>query len=110
MKKLLVATLMSAGMLGASAETPREKAEAMLPRLTLDEKISLTMDESPAIPRLGIPEFNWWSEALHGVARAGLATVFAQTIGMAASFDDAVGGETFDIISDDARVEFNVFR
>ena len=89
MKKLLVATLMAAGMLGASAETPREKAEAMLPRLTLDEKISLMMDESPAIPRLGIPEFNWWSEALHGVARAGLATVFPQTIGMAAKIGRA---------------------
>lgn len=110
MKKLLVATLMAAGLLRASAETPREKAEALLPRLTLDEKISLMMDESPAIPRLGIPEFNWWSEALHGVARAGLATVFPQTIGMAATFDDEAVGETFDIISDEARAKFNGFR
>ena len=110
MKKLLVATFMAAGLLGASAETSREKAEAMMPRLTLDEKISLMMDASPAIPRLGIPEFNWWSEALHGVARAGLATVFPQTIGMAATFDDEAVGETFDIISDEARAKFNGFR
>lgn len=53
-----------------------ERARDLCKRLTLDEKISLMMDRSPAIPRLGIPEFQWWSEALHGVGRNGYATVF----------------------------------
>lgn len=110
MRKLLVASLLVIGAVGMSAQTSREKAEALLSKLTLDEKISLMMDASPAIPRLDIPQFNWWSEALHGVARAGLATVFPQTIGMAATFDDEAVGETFDIVSDEARAKFNGFR
>lgn len=75
--------------LTVSAQNIRFKEEAinLCNQLTLDEKISLMMDNSPSIPRLGIPAFQWWSEALHGVARNGLATVFPQTIGMAASFD-----------------------
>lgn len=55
--------------------------------MTIDEKISQMLYESPAIERLGIPEYNWWNEALHGVARAGVATVFPQAIGLAATFD-----------------------
>ena len=112
-KHILIAGAMAAVCaLSASAQasTSREKAEAMLKQLTLDEKISLMMDASPAIPRLGIPQFNWWSEALHGVARAGRATVFPQTIGMAASFDDDALFETFSIVSDEARAKFNGFR
>lgn len=109
-KKYLMASLCAVSALSAMGQTSREKAEEMVGKLTLDEKISLMMDSSPAIERLGIPQFNWWSEALHGVARAGRATVFPQTIGMAATFDDEAVGETFTIVSDEARAKFNGFR
>ena len=66
--------------------TPEQRATDLLQRLTVEEKISLMQNNSPGIPRLGIRPYEWWNEALHGVARAGLATVFPQTIGMAASF------------------------
>ena len=56
--------------------SPQERAEDLCSRLTLDEKVKLMMDQSPAIPRLGIPQFEWWNEALHGVGRNGYATVF----------------------------------
>lgn len=110
MKHSFMLAAMLAASLGCVAQTSRQKAEALLLQLTVDEKISLMMDNSPAVPRLGIPAFNWWSEALHGVARAGNATVFPQAIGMAATFDDRAVGETFDIISDEARAKFNGFR
>lgn len=110
-KKILTLSLLaSLAVFNLSALTSREKAEALLPQLTLDEKISLMMDSSPAIERLGIPQFNWWSEALHGVARAGLATVLPQTIGMAATFDDEAVGRAFTMVSDEARAKFNGFR
>ena len=63
-----------------------ERAGLLLKELTLEEKVSLMMDSSKPVERLGIKPYNWWNEALHGVARAGLATVFPQPIGMAASF------------------------
>ncbi len=87
-----------------------ERAADLLSRLTIDEKISLMMDNSPAIPRLDIPTYNWWSEALHGVGRAGIATVLPQSIGMAATFDDAAVGDAFTMVSDEARAKFNKFR
>lgn len=90
--------------------TPEERAADLISRLTLEEKISLMMDDSPAIPRLGIPKYNWWNEALHGVGRAGLATVFPQSIGMAATFDPDAIEETFTIVSDEARAKYNYFR
>ncbi len=84
-----------------------ERAEDLLKRLTIDEKIDLMMDDSPAIERLGIPRYNWWNEALHGVGRAGFATVFPQSIGMAAAFDDSLHYRIFSAISDEARAKFN---
>lgn len=90
--------------------SPQERAKDLVQRLTLDEKISQMMDYSPAIERLGIPEYNWWNEALHGVGRAGLATVFPQCIGMAATFDDAAVGRAFDVVSTEARAKYNRFR
>ncbi|MCM1505131.1 MAG: glycoside hydrolase family 3 C-terminal domain-containing protein [Muribaculum sp.] len=84
-----------------------ERAKDLLSRLTLDEKISLMTNGSPAIERLGIPEYNWWNEALHGVGRSGTATVFPQAIAMAATFDDRAVYESFDMISDEARVKYN---
>ena len=69
----------------------REKAQALVAKMTVEEAASQLRYDAPEIEHLGIPAYNWWNEALHGVARAGLATVFPQPIGMAASFDtDAV--------------------
>ena len=70
--------------------SPEERAADLVSRLTLEEKASLMTYRSAAIERLGIPAYNWWNEALHGVARNGSATVFPEPIGMAASFDDAL--------------------
>jgi beta-glucosidase len=81
------------------------RVKDLLSRLTVDEKISLMMNDSPAIERLGIPEYEWWNEALHGVARAGKATVFPQAIGLAATFDDQAVLETFTMVSDEARAK-----
>lgn len=74
-----------------SSLSPEERAEDLLQQLTLEEKVALMMDNSKPVERLGIKPYNWWNEALHGVARSGLATVFPQPIGMAASFEpDAI--------------------
>ena len=90
--------------------TPEERAEDLIGRLTLEEKASLMQNSSPAIPRLGIKAYDWWNEALHGVGRAGLATVFPQTIGMAASFDDELLYQVFTAVSDEARAKHTQFR
>lgn len=81
------------------------RAEALLRRLTLQEKIGQMMHDAPAVERLGIPAYNWCSEALHGVARAGLATVFPQAIGLAATWDTALMLEVATAISDEARAK-----
>ena len=98
-KKLLVILMMGVGALTANAQqlpyqnpnlTASQRADDLLGRLTLEEKVSLMMDTSPAIERLGIPQFQWWNEALHGIGRNGYATVFPITIAMAASWDDTL--------------------
>lgn len=90
--------------------SPEQRAADLLPRLTLDEKIMLMMDYSEPVSRLGIPEYNWWNEALHGVGRAGIATVLPQSIAMAATFDDDAVNRAFDMVSDEARAKYNGFR
>ena len=69
-------------------EEARKKAIELVSQMTVEEKASQLKYDSPAIERLDIPEYNWWNECLHGVARAGTATVFPQAIGLAAMFDD----------------------
>ena len=87
-----------------------QRADDLLGRLTLEEKASLMQHASPAIERLGIPQFNWWSEALHGVARNGVATVFPITMGMASSFNTQLLYEVFNAVSDEARAKNNEAR
>ncbi|TFF88696.1 MAG: glycoside hydrolase family 3 protein, partial [Promethearchaeota archaeon] len=82
-----------------------ERASDLVSRMTLKEKISQMVNEAKSIPRLGIPAYNWWNECLHGVARAGFATVFPQAIGMAATFDDNLMFKVGTIISDEARAK-----
>ena len=83
------------------------RVEDLLGRLTLDEKIGQTMMASPDIPRLGIPKYDWWNEALHGVARNGVATVFPQAIGLAATWNPALHGQIAEAISTEARAKNN---
>lgn len=92
-----------------SIET-KEYAKKLVSQMTLDEKMSQMLYDSPAIERLGIPQYNWWNEALHGVARAGEATMFPQAIGMAAAFDEEMMKEIGDIVSTEGRAKFNQFQ
>ena len=85
--------------------TAEQRADDLLSRLTLDEKVKLMMDTSPAIPRLGIPAFQWWNEALHGIGRNGFVTVFPITTMMAASWDDELVYNIFTAVSDEARAK-----
>ena len=112
--KATILTLTLATALSASAQQMpwqdptlpiEQRADDLLSRLTLEEKTQLMMNGSPAIERLGIHQFDWWSEALHGVGRNGTSTVFPITMGMAASFDDALVQDVFTAVSDEARVK-----
>lgn len=87
-----------------------ERAKDLVSRMTLEEKVSQMLFNSPAIPRLGIPAYNWWNEALHGVARAGVATVFPQAIALAATFDEDLVYKVADIISTEARAKYHEFQ
>ncbi len=85
----------------------RRLAEELVVQMTLEEKAGQLRYDAPAIPRLGIPEYNWWNEALHGLARCGTATSFPQAIGMAAMFDDELMEQIGDAISTEARASYN---
>ena len=119
MKKHLLIVLLSVTAISVTAQpypyqnpelSSEVRAADLCSRLTLEEKASLMKSSSPAIPRLGIPQFDWWNEVLHGVARNGFATVFPSTIGMAASFDDDLLFRVFDAASDEARAKANTAR
>lgn len=86
-----------------------ERVDDLISRMTLEEKISQMAYDAPAIERLGIPAYNWWNECLHGVARAGVATVFPQAIGLAATWDVALMGQVATAISDEARAKHHEF-
>ena len=84
-----------------------KRVDDLVSRMTLEEKASQMQDVAPAIPRLGVPAYNWWNEALHGVARAGYATVFPQAIGLAATWDTDLIHRVADVISTEARAKYN---
>lgn len=88
-------------------EKARKRAHDLVSQMTLEEKASQLKFDSPAIPRLGIPAYNWWNEGLHGVARAGVATSFPQAIGMAASFDTELLGKVGRITAVEGRAKYN---
>lgn len=119
MKKHLTILLTFLGSVGAFAQqypfqnphlSAEERAANLCSLLTLDEKVKLMEHGSPAIPRLGIPQFNWWNEALHGVGRNGTATVLPITMAMASTFDDALVQKAYDAVSDEARAKNNIAR
>lgn len=85
----------------------QDRVDALVGAMTLREKIAQMLHETPPIPRLGVPAYNWWNECLHGVARAGQATVFPQAIGMAATFDEPLMHEVACAISDEARAKYH---
>jgi len=85
-----------------------ERVKDLVSKLTLEEKVSLLGYNSKAVPRLGIPAYNWWNEGLHGVARAGEATIFPQAIGMAATFNDSLIRQVSTVISTEARAKYNL--
>ncbi len=86
----------------------RERAAQLVAQMTLEEKVEQTLNWAPAIERLGVKAYNWWNEALHGVARAGVATVFPQAIGLAATFDENLAEQVGDAISTEGRGKFNM--
>ena len=85
------------------------RVDDLVSRMTLEEKVSQMQDVAPAIERLRIPEYNWWNEALHGVARSGLATSFPQAIGLAATWDDSLMFRMATVISDEARAKYHEY-
>lgn len=84
-----------------------KRVDDLVSRMTLEEKVSQMMNAAPAIERLGIPEYEWWNEGLHGVARAGYATVFPQAIGLAATWDTDLMHQVADVISTEARAKYH---
>ena len=83
-----------------------QRVKDLISRMTLEEKAAQVGHTAPAIPRLGVPEYNWWNEGLHGVARAGIATVFPQAIGLAATFDTPLMHDVADVISTEFRAKY----
>ena len=91
-------------------QAARQRAKELVGRMTLEEKASQLRYDAPAIPRLGVPAYNWWNEGLHGVARAGVATMFPQAIGTAAAFDTELLEKIGDVIAVEGRAKYNAYR
>lgn len=114
MKKIVVSLLLGFLVISMNGQHPFQNSKLtvdkriddLISQLTLEEKASLLLYNSPAIERLGIPAYNWWNEALHGVARNGRATVFPQAIGLAATFDTALVHRVASAISNEARAKY----
>ena len=112
---LLVTSLLSSVALAQDAGapymnpslTPEVRAHDLVSRMTLDEKALQSVNAAPAIPRLGVPAYDYWSEGLHGVARSGYSTLFPQAIGMAATFDTPLLGQVGEVVSTEARAKYN---
>ena len=100
-----ILTGLAALLLLSCAPTPEQRARELVSKMSLEEKASLMTHSSAPIEALGIPAYNWWNEALHGVARNGKATVFPMPIAMAASFDEPLVNEVFTAVSDEARIK-----
>ena len=116
MKQLLLAVALVC-CCGANAQdykdrtlSPEKRTQDLLSRLTIEEKVALMQNNSAGIERLGVRPYEWWNEALHGVARSGRATVFPQAIGMAASFDAPLLYNVFSAVSDEGRVKNRIAR
>jgi beta-glucosidase len=111
--RLLAALAAALPLLGQIYKDPNQPLEKrlndLLSRMTLEEKASQLLSASPAIPRLGVPAYDWWNECLHGVARAGRATVFPEPIGIAATWDTALLFRVATAISDEARAKHHEF-
>lgn len=90
-------------------EEARARAAELVSKMTIEEKASQLKYDAPAIPRLGVPAYNWWNEALHGVARAGQATVFPQAIGLGAAFDEDLVYEIAGAIAEEGRAKYNAY-
>ena len=113
MKTKLIALSLSLAAVACSGPTPRQKAEKeaearareLLEQLSVPEKASLLVYNSPAVESVGIKSYNWWNEALHGVGRNGSATVFPMPIAMASSFDEPLLEQVFTAVSDEARIK-----
>jgi beta-glucosidase len=88
----------------------QQRVDDLVSRMTLEEKASQMMNGAAAIPRLDIPDYEWWNEGLHGVARAGYATVFPQAIGLAATWNTDLMNRLADVISTEARAKYNDFQ
>ena len=88
----------------------KERAKELVSKMTLDERMAQLSHEAPAIERLGVPQYNWWNECLHGVARSGTSTVFPQAIGLAASFNTDLIEKVGTVTSDEARAKWNEYR
>ena len=86
-----------------------QQAKSLVAQMTLEEKAGQLRYDAPAIPRLGVPAYNWWNEALHGVARAGTATSFPQAIGLAAMFDDELLEKLGDAAATEGRAKYNAY-
>lgn len=102
------ATVALAGAVhAAESASPEQKASALVARMSLDEKVAQLQSAAPALPRLGIPAYEWWNEGLHGAARAGYATVFPQAIGLAASWHPELMRQVGEVVSREARARFD---